>query len=125
VSKETVREVATTREMGKTPLNVVRAGWRDPANAPRTVTLGWEPGCACPARDPVPCVVLDPFCGSGTTGVVARRFGRSFVGTDLNPSYLAMARKRIAETDVPLPLGPVDPLTTPLLTDPVQTTMEF
>lgn len=39
--------------------------------------------------------VLDPFCGSGTTGVVALKHGRRFVGIDLNPDYLALAEKRI------------------------------
>lgn len=40
-------------------------------------------------------VVLDPFAGSGTTGVVALRHGRAFVGIELNPDYAEMARKRI------------------------------
>lgn len=40
--------------------------------------------------------VLDPFCGAGTTGLVACRHGRNFIGTELNPEYAAMARKRIA-----------------------------
>jgi len=45
--------------------------------------------------------VLDPFTGSGTTGMVALRHGRDFVGTELNPEYAAMAEQRIAE-DAPL-----------------------
>ena len=40
--------------------------------------------------------VLDPFAGSGTTGVVACRLGRNFVGIELNPEYAAMAERRIA-----------------------------
>src|SRR5690606_25003482 len=32
----------------------------------RVVTTGWRPGCDCNAGDPVPCMVLDPFAGSGT-----------------------------------------------------------
>lgn len=39
--------------------------------------------------------VLDPFMGSGTTGVVARRLGRRFTGIELNPEYCAMATQRI------------------------------
>jgi DNA modification methylase len=40
-------------------------------------------------------LILDPFCGSGTVGVVALRHGRKFVGIELNPEYAEMARKRI------------------------------
>jgi len=42
--------------------------------------------------------VLDPFCGSGTVGVVALRHNRRFVGIDLNPDYVRMARLRIEES---------------------------
>lgn len=40
--------------------------------------------------------VLDPFMGSGTTGVAAKRLGRAFIGIDINPDYCAMAAERIA-----------------------------
>ena len=46
-------------------------------------------------------VVLDPFCGSGTTGVVALRADRRFVGIELNEQYVEMARRRIGD-DAPL-----------------------
>ena len=42
-------------------------------------------------------LVLDPFTGSGTTGVVAIGHQRQFVGIDLNPSYVALARRRIGD----------------------------
>ena len=45
--------------------------------------------------------VLDPFAGSGTTGVVALRHGRSFVGVELNPTYCQLAQRRITQ-DAPL-----------------------
>jgi len=45
----------------------------------------------CPAGG----TVLDPFAGSGTTGIVARRHGRRFVGIELNPEYVELARARI------------------------------
>lgn len=52
---------------------------------------------ACP-----PCgTVLDPFAGSGTTGVVANRLGRNAVLIELNPDYAEMARQRLAN-DAPL-----------------------
>jgi len=46
-------------------------------------------------------VVLDPFAGAGTTGLVALRHNRSFVGCELNPEYAELARDRIRD-DAPL-----------------------
>lgn len=42
--------------------------------------------------------VLDPFAGSGTTGIVALEEGRSFIGIELNPQYHALARQRLGNT---------------------------
>ncbi len=70
-------------------------------------TIGWERGCGCfddvdgPGRAPGPCMVLDPFAGSGTTGVVALRHGCDFIGIELNDEYADMARTRI-NGDAPL-----------------------
>ena len=63
--------------------------------------LGWSPSCACPAADPVPCVVLDPFGGAGTVGLVADRLGRDAVLVDLNPQYSDLAVDRLLD-DAPL-----------------------
>lgn len=41
-------------------------------------------------------LVLDPFCGSATAGVVAQRLGREFIGIELVPEYAELARKRLA-----------------------------
>ena len=41
--------------------------------------------------------ILDPFFGTGTTGAVARRLGRHFIGLERDPTYAALARKRIAD----------------------------
>lgn len=46
---------------------------------------------------PVGGVVLDPFMGSGTTGVVSIKHGRKFIGIDLNESYCKMAGRRLNE----------------------------
>jgi DNA modification methylase len=44
-------------------------------------------------------MVLDPFCGSGTTGVAARMLGRPFIGIEQDPSYADIARRRIREAE--------------------------
>ena len=88
-----------------------------------TVTTGWLPSCQCLAAvahhlcskyregggpchptacdcllitgRPVPCTVLDPFFGAGTTGLVSSRLGRDCVGIELSADYAAMARSRL------------------------------
>jgi len=52
---------------------------------------GWEGG-----------IVLDPFMGAGTTGVVAQRLGRNWIGIELNEEYIKLANKRINAVIVPL-----------------------
>lgn len=52
------------------------------------LTIGWQPSCTCNAGEPVPCVTLDPFHGSGTTGKVAIRLGRRYIGVDISEEYL-------------------------------------
>ena len=56
--------------------------------------MGWQPDCVC-RLDPIASVVLDPFSGAGTTGLVAVQHGRRYIGIELNPDYLEMSRKRI------------------------------
>lgn len=72
------------------------------------ITTGWRPTCEH-SDDTGQSTVLDPFCGSGTTGVVALRHGRSFVGIDLNPEYVELARARITN-DAPLMNTPAEPV---------------
>ena len=49
---------------------------------------------------PVGATVLDPFMGSGTTGVACVQTGRNFIGIELDPSYYAIAQRRIAEAQM-------------------------
>jgi len=44
-------------------------------------------------------IVFDPFFGAGTTGLVAKQLGRSFIGIELNEEYCRMAKRRIALVD--------------------------
>ena len=60
-------------------------------------TLGWRPSCDCSAGDPIPGLVLDPFFGAGTVGVVAKQLGRNYIGIELNPKYCKMAKRRIGK----------------------------
>lgn len=46
--------------------------------------------------------VLDPFMGAGTTGLVAKKLGRSYIGIELNPEYVEMAESRINSCPTPL-----------------------
>lgn len=48
-------------------------------------------------------VVFDPFIGSGTTAVAAKKLGRHYFGCDINPEYVEMARKRLEQVQVRLP----------------------
>jgi hypothetical protein len=62
--------------------------------------VGWESSCEHD-DDTGTCTVLDPFNGAGTTGLVALRHGRSYVGIELNSEYAEMARWRLRD-DAPL-----------------------
>lgn len=48
--------------------------------------------------------ILDPFMGSGTTGVACVKTGRNFIGIEIDPGYYAIAERRIAEAQYQLPL---------------------
>jgi DNA modification methylase len=67
--------------------------------SPIVTTTGWTPTCAHDAA-PVPCVVLDPFAGSGTVPSVAQRLGRIGVGVERKADYLALATRRIGAQGV-------------------------
>lgn len=101
---------ATKRNMG--------ARYQAQLDANPIRTIGWEPSCGCmifadlsealewganenEPHNPMPCVVLDPFGGSGTVGLVADRLGRDAILIELNPEYADMARARITQ-DSPL-----------------------
>jgi hypothetical protein len=60
-------------------------------------TIGFRPPCThdAPVR---PCIVLDPFVGSGTAVAVAESLGRRGVGLELKADYLVMAKKRCQVT---------------------------
>lgn len=66
-------------------------------------TAGWERQCDCDNEETEPQIVLDPFQGSGTTGIVALKHGRRFIGIDLNEKFIEIAKDRIQnDEDVPV-----------------------
>lgn len=65
-------------------------------------TTGWAPTCACSPAEPIPCTVLDPFGGSGTTAAVAVGLGRRATLVELNAGYIELAHARVAKVQRPL-----------------------
>lgn len=58
-------------------------------------TVGWRRTCRCTLPgDPLPCTVLDPYAGTGTTGIVAAERGCNFIGIELDPRSVQMAYER-------------------------------
>lgn len=67
-----------------------------------SITTGWQPTCTCSA-EPVPATVLDPFSGSGTTGRVALKLGRDYIGCDVSEQYLTeLAPERMSKIQMEL-----------------------
>ena len=104
----------TDAAAGPGRIDANRVGNRDPQrHTTTTKTVGFstqcECCCACDGKAGNECVghpnaphstksvVLDPFFGSGTTGKVAERLGRDWIGIEVNPEYVALAEQRTAE----------------------------
>jgi len=56
--------------------------------------IGWGASCKCDGKV-VPCITLDIFNGSGTTGVVAVRNGRRYIGCEMKPEYIQLTHERM------------------------------
>lgn len=69
---------------------------RDCGKPWRWVEELYLPDCRCGAPTE-PCIVLDPFMGSGTTAAVARKLKRDYLGIELNPGYGDLIEQRIME----------------------------
>ena len=67
-----------------------------PNDHPCPKPIGWMVRCVELAST-ADALILDPFCGSGTTGVAAIKTGRRFIGIEIDEGYAAIARRRIAE----------------------------
>lgn len=95
LKRRQTRERKKATGAGQNPSDVkarILAGMREKK------TVGWDWTCHCETVPGaiVPCTVLDPFSGSGTTGAVALRLGRSYIGIEINPKYQEeIARPRL------------------------------
>jgi len=65
-------------------------------------TIGWKPTCKCGETTTIPPVVLDPFCGTGTTLAVAKSLGRYSIGIDISESYCRLSQKRVEVVSLPM-----------------------
>lgn len=72
------------------------------SDGPRYIqeTVGWEASCSCGA-DRFPCVVLDPFAGTGTTAIAALKNSRDAVMIELNADYIKMIEQRLSKYTLP------------------------
>ncbi len=93
-SERLIKAVEPMAPLGET--SVFRTG-----NQALTRTIGWEPTCSCGASSE-PGVCLDPFAGSGSTGVAAKTLGRRAVLIDIVPEFVRAAKARIEATSAPL-----------------------
>jgi len=98
---------------GQKPMDASNSWQGTPRGSTSTTTTGWRATCECvhgigdfhdderPTTmsypEPIPCTVLDPFFGVGTTGLVADRLGRDCIGIELNAEYARLAEKRIKD----------------------------
>jgi len=112
VEREGGERYATGKSAAKNGQGLATAfsGYTDGSSAPTFTTTGWRPP-DCGHRDtytglapaPIPAVVLDPFAGSGTTGMVAQSLSRRAILIDLSVDYLGQLLER--NRDIPLGLG--------------------
>ena len=77
------------KDVIESPVETIK-GIKHPAIYPEFI-VGELIKLLCPPNG----IVLDPFVGSGTTAVVAKKLGRRYVGIDLNPKYVERAKERI------------------------------
>jgi DNA modification methylase len=61
---------------------------------PVVVTKGWSKSCKCETNEIRPCIVMDIFNGTGTTGLVAMQNGRAYIGLELLERFVRMTEKR-------------------------------
>lgn len=81
----------------KEPAGTINSGLRHKYKQKKRETVGFESTCDCPTDKTEKGVILDSFAGAGTTGLVARKHNRDYIGIELNEEYAEMAENRIKD----------------------------
>ena len=101
-TKEIIYDIFTDKKSEEYHQNYIKStGGLGEGGIPNRIKEIKEIKCFCNAGFE-PGIVLDPFMGSGTTCVMAKRLGRNYIGIDINPKYCEMARARLAEVERPI-----------------------
>ncbi len=91
-SKTDIRDVeADKQDQGS---NRQKSGHK-PGHINKITTTGWVKTCKCDTAAIKPAIILDPFMGAGTTGLVAKKMGRNYIGYELNPAYIKINEARL------------------------------
>jgi len=90
--------IARSTDIAAVPLSANEPGIDHPAVYPPALAE-WIIRLICPPRG----IVLDPFLGSGTTGVAAEKCKRRWVGIELDGRYVEMAKERVTDQRVRYP----------------------
>lgn len=93
---DAVRRNQKHQEYSVVAANGIQSGGVDSEFPDTTIeTIDWLPTCSCPPDDPIPCRVLDPFSGAGTTALVCERLGLDSFNVDTSDEYIRLARERL------------------------------
>lgn len=65
----------------------------------KLLSKGWQKTCDCDTNEKRPCLVLDPFSGMATTGLVAMQYKAYYVGIEINEEYLRASKDRLYDAD--------------------------
>lgn len=88
-----------TGQAYQTPQSAVWGSKRNLGGDAQSRTIGWQPACTCNAPA-IPCTVLDPFGGSGTTAQVAQQLGRHWIMIELNSEYIPLIEQRTQQNSL-------------------------
>jgi len=94
VCKEKLVERCVLAGSAPTACGICGAPWQRKRTTPNGQEGLWGPSCGH-QNDIGRCLVLDPFCGSATTGTVAHRLGRNFLGIEPDRATATLARRRL------------------------------